>query len=222
MVFSISRPLEITTDMGANDTMSKRRTPGKPSSRRSNKATKALTKSGDPKGLRFTALYAAGRAVSAIVLGMNLDKVFIKQCPTTGVSVSFTELVGHHADDLAGKGGEAVMPHLIQSVAGLLVEIKENPAATKTFAFALDHEAALNAAVLAICELTDMGDGTMGATAAEQKRKEASLIELFNAAVDKAMELLAEHWDAVLEVADLLCRKKALSGYEVAAIVNGA
>jgi hypothetical protein len=236
MVFSIRRPLDITTDTGANDTMAKKNSLGKPQSQKSNGATKSPSKACDPNKLRYTALHEAGHAVSAVVLGLTLKKVFIKQCPTTGVSVGFTDLGRHIADDLAGKGGEAAMPYLIQCFTGPRAERNENPAATKTFAFALDQQDAShvahlaiceltrrdNVAHLAICELTRRDNGTIGATPADFRRKEISRARILVTAWLKAGMLLDEHWQAVLEVADLLRQKKKLTGKEVAAIVNAA
>lgn len=67
-----------------------------------------------------------------------------------------------------------------------------------------------------------MGDGIFFPNDGECEQKEASIFKLVGAASEKAGKLLAEHWQAVLEVADLLIQKKEMSGEEVAAIVNTA
>src|SRR4051812_27583171 len=107
MVLSIGRPLDITADTRASKSMAKKNTLGKPPSQRGNRVAKASSKACDPNNLRYTALHEAGHSVLAVVLGIKLKKVFIKQCPTTGVSVGFTVLGRHTAADLAGKGAEA-------------------------------------------------------------------------------------------------------------------
>jgi hypothetical protein len=221
MVVSISRSLDITTETGEKDTMAKKNTLAKPQSQKSNGTTKSPSQACDPNNLRHAALHEAGHAVSAVVLGMNLKKVFIKQCPTTGVSVGFTELGRLTADDLAGKGEEAAMPHLIQCVSGSLAEAQENPAADESFGDYLDFLDAKSIAESAICEPTEMDKDTTGTTPAERRRKDGAL-EVFTSALEKAENLLDEHLQAVLEVADLLSQKKKLTGKKVVAIVNAA
>jgi hypothetical protein len=222
MVVSISRSLDITTETGEKDTMAKKNTLAKPQSQKSNGTTKSPSQACDPNNLRYAALHEAGHAVSAVVLGMNLKKVFIKQCPTTGVSVGFTDLGGYTADDLAGKGEEAVMPYLIQCFTGPRAEFRENLTVTKTFAFAMDHQDAYHVAHHAICELTHRDKGTIGATQAEVNWKAVSRSRMLLIAWLKAGMLLDVHWQAVLEVADLLRQKKKVTSKKVAAIVNAA
>jgi hypothetical protein len=222
MGFSIRSPSEIITATGANNSMAKKNPHGGPQNRKTNGARKAPSKSGDPKHQQYTAIHETGHAVAAVDVGMNLKKVVIEQCPTTGVSVGFTDLGHFTASDLVRKGTEVAMPSLIQCFAGVLAEMKENPAATETFAFAQDQQDAYHAAIAAICELSDMGNGMMVATPLELRQKTACLDALWHAAEEQARKLLAEHWQAVLEVAELLRQKKTLSGKNVAAIVNSA
>jgi cell division protease FtsH len=202
--------------------MANKRTPGKPPSQSGNRARMAPGKSRDPNDLRYVALHEAGHAVAAVVLGLSLKKVFIKQCPTTGVRVGFTDsggLTDNHLPSVFEKEMEA---RLIQCYAGFRAEIKENPAASKTFRFALDEEDAYRVFVLEFCESTDPDVGTIEDVLAYFRRHGFPTAHVVASFRREARELLAKHWQAVLEVADLLVQKKALSGKEVAAIVNAA
>jgi hypothetical protein len=233
-VSPINQPFHINTDTGANDTMAKKNFLGKPQSHKSNGARKSSSKACDPKKLRYTAVHEAGHAVLAVILGFTLENVFIKECPRTGVLVGFTHLARHTADDLAGKGGAAALPYLIQCFAGPRAERNENPAATQTFAYAMDQQDAYHvahlaifgltcsdyAARLAICESIRWNSRTIGPIPAELRRKEICRARILVTAWLKAGKLLEEHWEAVLEVAALLRQKKKLTGEKVVAIVN--
>jgi hypothetical protein len=82
----------------------------------------------DPNDPRFVAVHEAGHAVSAIVLGLNLASVDIKRrrLPDGGISMGFTDTGKTGLEDIGGKGEEAALPHVIQSLTGALAESKVN------------------------------------------------------------------------------------------------
>jgi hypothetical protein len=177
----------------------------------------------DPDAPKYIATHEAGHAVSAIVLGLNLKSVDIKRrILGVGISVGFTDTGRLGIDDVAGKGEDAALPHLIHTLTGPLAESMVNPFAYEFGGHEMDREDARHIAAAAICEITTMPDGSMGVTADERRRHGPRLDALFDAAASAAYELVVEHWLAIQMVAALLVERKQLSGAEVAAIVNGA
>jgi hypothetical protein len=110
---------------------------------------------------------------------------------------------------------------MVQCYTGFRAEIKENPAASKTFRFALDEEDAYELAAIWFSRATLKDDGTILDVPAVfgQHRIRPGLFAMYRR---EARELVAKHWPAILKVADLLMEKWELSGAEVAAIVNDA
>jgi hypothetical protein len=203
--------------------MAKKNKLAKPQSQKSNRATKAPRKSNNPQDLRFVAVHEAGSAVVAVVLGLDLEEVVLWPHPkVAGWWVGCTDLSPQTDCDMEGCGEEAAMPQLIWCTSGTLAELWENPAVPDTLGCFRDFANFNIVFESATSGLTETDEGTTGDTPADRERKDAAFHARMAAAREKALALLNEHRQAVLDVTDVLMRKKRLSGKEVAAIVHAA
>jgi hypothetical protein len=177
----------------------------------------------DPDALKYVAIHEAGHAVSAIVLGIDLNSVDIKRRRLPGViSVGFTSTKRLSLGDVAGKGEGVALPHVIQSFTGPIAESMVNPFVCEFGGDEKDRADARLIAAAAICEVTTMPDGSRGVTPDELERHRPRLEALFDSAVSAAYDLVVEYWPAIETVAALLVDREQLSRDEVAAIVDGS
>jgi hypothetical protein len=178
----------------------------------------------DPNDPRFVATHEAGHAVSAIVLGFGLKSVDIKRRRVPGIpgglSMGFTDSGRVDVEDVAGKGEEAALPHIIQSMTGNMAEARVNHRLAECNGHEADMRDASRVAVVAICEATERGDGRLEITPEEIERNAVRLQALWERATSAAARLIDAHWPAIERVAALLLQRESLAGDEVAAIVD--
>jgi len=192
---------------------------GKPPSQRGNRHAKPARESDGLNDTRHVALHEAGHAVAAIVLEIEFSKVEIKRrLIEGGTSEGFTATRPFKRDDVYGKDEETILRHITPCFTGPVAEMRENPNARDHGAFKKDLESAQGIAAMAICELSRKENGETWIS--PEERNKDRLIALLEAGEKRANAFVAEHWDAIVKVRDLLLRKRELSGDEVAKVVN--
>jgi hypothetical protein len=177
----------------------------------------------DPDDPKFIAMHEAGHAVAAIVLGFDLKSVDIVGRQTPEVEILGVADSGRvHGSELAGKGEEVGLPHIIHSWAGPLAESRVNPHVRdrEYEAHRLDVESAYRFAVLSICNPTTGADGLREITREERMRNVDRVQALLHRGVVEAAKLVQTYRPAIEEVAALLLKRKRLTGTEVVAIVD--
>jgi hypothetical protein len=179
----------------------------------------------DPDGLndpRYIATHEAGHAVAAVVLGFKLKSVDIKRRPLLGgkVSVGLTDTGPVNLDDVAGKGEDAAMPHLVLTFAGYMAEGYVNPRVYEGGGYHQDLEDTRRTAAAACCALTERKGGGLEVRPEELRRNRDRLTALLTSASTTSNELVQQHWSAIEEVAALLLKSQRLSGAEVEVVVQ--
>jgi ATP-dependent Zn protease len=176
---------------------------------------------GDPNDVHYVATHEAGHAVAAVVLGLNLRSIDLKRrhLPDGQVSQGFTDCPVAVEDV---RNLDAVIPCLVQALAGPYAESLVNPRVLQEGGARGDLDEARKVAVLAVCEATDTGGGRMTITPEEQKRNEGRIHSLLMEANQRAMQLIDDHRHAIATVAGVLAARMELSGEEVKSIVEAA
>jgi ATP-dependent Zn protease len=179
----------------------------------------------DPNDRWFVAVHEAGHAVAAVVLGLPLEGVDIRhRAPEVagGVTVlGFSDTGKVQLEDIAGKGEDVALPHMVLSMAGPIAEGHVNRHAMRHGGQVNDMEGARRVGAFAICPLIEGPDGRLEVTAEELQRNSDRLRVLWDRSIDDAFRLVDGHRKAIGTVAALLLERESLSGDEVAAIVNG-
>jgi hypothetical protein len=178
----------------------------------------------DPNDLRFIATHEAGHAVSAIVLGIPLERVDIipRQSENKPLSVGFTKIRPVDVRDIAGRGEKVAMPHLVRHFTGSFAELAVNPLALECGGDAPDREQAELIAKVAICESIVDESGILRVSAEEVGRTEERWSMLLFAARVLAKDLVDANRGKIAAVANALLERKELTGDEVASIVAAA
>jgi ATP-dependent Zn protease len=167
----------------------------------------------DPNDLRFIAMHEAGHAVAAIALYLPLRSVDLvpRKMSGGGDSQGLSSLADLDPRTIRGKGEEAVMPHLVHSMAGAIAEAKVNPHVHGSGCDAWDVQHQRRLATLAFWNVT---------TPEGQEQIEDRVNALLESAREEAVRLVEERWAAIEQVASLLIRKRRLGAAEVARIVH--
>jgi hypothetical protein len=175
----------------------------------------------DPDDPRYVAYHEAGYAVAAVVVGLDLKLVDVRPCtlPNGRPAGGFTR-IGIHNDDIVGKGEEAALPHLVQSMAGIFAECQVNPHPREwQEAAGDDMEDMRRVARLAICESVREDDGQFLFTPEGIRQGRPRMRALRDRAMAATVQLIDEHWPAIEQVAARLLERGRLTGAEVATIV---
>jgi hypothetical protein len=175
----------------------------------------------DPNAIHRVAVHEAGHGVVAVVLGIPLNGVDIKRRRLPDGS-----LLGGYADtgklntfDLAGKGEEVALPHMILALAGPVAESAIHHQAFRFGGCDLDFKNVRDMAVIALDIGTVQPDGLL-ITPDELKQNRNRLEALMERAASATVDLINQHFAAIKTVAKLLLERQEVSGEEVAAIVN--
>ena len=179
----------------------------------------------DPNDVRYVATHEAGHAVSAVVLGLPLKSVDLerRRLPGGVYSLGYTDLGTTTAvRDLVGMTEEALMPMVIQIMAGQMAESVVNPLCLTCDGHRRDLEDARQRVAIALCKHTTRWDGRCEITGEEMQRNMPRLQGLFDRAGSETARLVKDNRQAIERVAELLLERKKLTGAEVAAIVNAA
>jgi hypothetical protein len=169
-------------------------------------------------------MHEAGHAVAAIVVGFHLNSVDIVGRQTPEVEILGLADCGGpvHGSELAGKGEEFALQHMIYSWAGALAESTVNPHVKdrEYDGHRMDVESANRVAFLSICEATTGADGLREITREERMRNVDRVQAISDRGLVAAAKLVQTYRPAIEEVAALLLKRKRLTGAEVAAIVD--
>jgi hypothetical protein len=180
----------------------------------------ARTRRDDLNDIRFIATHEAGHAVSAVVLGLDLKSVDIhrRHLPDGTVSLGFTNAPSARVDLIRGKGEEAVMPDLIQSLTGPSAEQTLNPRVLSTTACDNDMKAVQKLAAVALCESTIEGNRVV-IKPGDVERNRERIGALVGKAAEAAEMLVSRYWNAILVTAAILVKYKSLTRADVAEII---
>jgi hypothetical protein len=168
-------------------------------------------------------MHEAGHAVAAIVLGFDLKSVDIVGGQTPEVEILGLADSGRvPVSELAGKGEEVALPHIIHSMAGPLAEGMVNPHVKdrEYDGHRMDVESANWVAFVSICDSTTGADGLQEITREERMRNVDRVQAVSHRGLVAAAKLVQTYRPAIEEVAALLLKRKRLTGAEVAAIVD--
>jgi ATP-dependent Zn protease len=165
-----------------------------------------------------SASHEAGHAVAAIIYGFDLKSVSIKiQRLGNGlVALGQANSTPVKLDEIKGKGGDAVMPHLVTILAGAAAESALNPGVRISDGAQADREEAFGIAVAAVCNVPDSNVVSPGEMARTKSEREA-LLKCADAATDRFVAL---HTKVIQRVASLLREQEELTGECVAEIVR--
>jgi ATP-dependent Zn protease len=189
---------------------------------RYNPNTKAKVNSLDPNDPRLIAMHESGHAVAAVLLGIEVRGVDLKQrfLADGRVSVGFTNTAGVAVKDLAGAGEEVAMPFLIQTMAGPIAEMSM-AGFPQDLAYGMDHdfEQIRKMIALTLCEGESSGE-TLVILPAEMEAKQDVIKRVYETIHARTLDLVQANLPAIRAVADALRTRIELTGNEVREIVN--
>jgi hypothetical protein len=173
----------------------------------------------DPNQLLYRATHEAGHAVIAVVLGLELESVDIRErtLPDGTISTGYTKSPVPVASIT---GEEAAFPFMVQTFAGPLAEAKVNPFALDFGSHLDDLRGAHKIAVVALCQSVEIENHQRKIEPAEVAKKQPQITALMAKASDEAGRLVELHMPAITETASALQQRKFLRGDKVAAIVS--
>ncbi len=189
----------------------------------------SVCQSYDPNSRRFIAVHEAGHAVAAVVFGVDLKAVDIKRRPfgNGSVSMGYTDCPGVTDSDVAGQSDDIVASHMIRYLAGPFAEAQINPKVHEYDGHRLDAEQAHTIAVMATCNLPEHSENfkghdeiTLEVSPDEIERNRHRIDSLMNLACNRAIAFVEQHWRVISAIADLLVKRRFLTGEEVAIVVR--
>lgn len=164
----------------------------------------------------LTAVHEAGHAVAASVLCRTLVSVDIKRRPFGDrVSLGYTKAPTRvNVGDI-----EAARNGITQCMAGPIAEARYNDDVAHAGNDQNDRAQAFEIAACALIEPVKV-DGKLQITSAMQEAHREAMVQMVQDGVFAADKFVTEWWDAIRVVAAELLRRRALSGADVASIVQ--
>ena len=174
----------------------------------------------DPNSVPVIAWHEAGHAVASVVVGKGLKAVVIgrRRKRNGRFSVGRIEPLSDKSPPITNAND--AMPGLIVLWAGPCAESSMNGEVIAHLGWRGDFEEIFGLAIRAVCREACQNAKPLKPTMRVVKRLMRKRDLLVFSACGAAEALVAEHWTAIAKVADLLMKRKRLSGKRVAAIVK--
>src|SRR5262249_40342417 len=145
-----------------------------------------------------------------------------RRLPDGTITLGVTRTPPLISAQVAGRGEDGVLSHMIQGMAGTAAEALADPRyAFKSGSGDLDRRVVIQLATTALCQSIETPDGLLG-TGDELAARQEEIAALCIRAEYEAARFVDKNQAAIEAVAAALIRRTSLTGDEVAALVAAA